>query len=280
MPRKVRLDLHMLTEGLVDSRQQAQNLIRAGKVSDSFGKILDKPGQEVSRDLVLQIKRGPKFVSRGGEKLLAALETFPIKVKDRICIDGGISTGGFTDCLLQHGAALVYGIDVGYGQIAYHLRTNPKVIMLERTNARHNLPIPEKLDLVTIDVSFISLTLVLPNLLKHLQTNGHIVALIKPQFEAKRNAVGKGGIVRVPQTHANVIGKIAIWGIRNGLRVRNINQSVLEGQKGNKEFFIFLDVQTSLEKRVVNLSKWRPNSRVAGGTMSNKKGLRRRTVVI
>ena len=237
---KKRLDAILVERAITTTLDHAMKIILAGevRVEDS---IITHPGTYVTEKAAISLQPKDKFVSRGGIKLEGALEHFGLDVHQLVTADIGSSTGGFTDCLLQNGAQRVYSIDVGYGQIAYRLRTDPKVIMLERTNARHNLPIPEKIDLVTIDVSFISLTLVLPNLLKHLQTNGHIVALIKPQFEAKRNAVGKGGIVRVPQTHANVIGKIAIWGIRNGLRVRNINQSVLEGQKGNKEFFILLE---------------------------------------
>ena len=140
MASKQRLDLQLLTRGLAVSRQQAQQLIRAGKVRDGSGQLLDKPGVEVSDDLELQVEQPPRFVSRGGEKLLAGLEAFPIEVEGRVCLDGGISTGGFTDCLLQHGAARVYGVDVGYGQTAWSLRTDERVVLRERTNLRHLQP--------------------------------------------------------------------------------------------------------------------------------------------
>lgn len=234
---KKRLDAILVERAITTTLDHAMKIILAGevRVEDS---IITHPGTYVTEKAVISLLPKNKYVSRGGIKLEGALEHFGLDLDQTVTADIGSSTGGFTDCLLQNGVQRVYSIDVGYGQIAYRLRTDPKVIMLERTNARYHIPIPEKLDLATIDVSFISLTLVLPNILQHLHTNGHIVALIKPQFEAPRNEVGKGGIVRVPQTHSNVIGKIAIWGIRNGLRVRNINQSTLEGQKGNKEFFI------------------------------------------
>ena len=170
MALKQRLDLELLTRGLVSSRQQAQQLIRAGKVRDGVGNVLDKPGTEVRPDQQLLVEQPPRFVSRGGEKLLAGLEAFPIQLSDRVCLDGGISTGGFTDCLLQHGATRVYGIDVGYGQTAWSLRTDERVVLLERTNLRHLQPegIYGEADpwptLAVTDVSFISLRLIMPAL--------------------------------------------------------------------------------------------------------------------
>ena len=165
MSQKRRLDLHLLTKGIVSTRQQAQLLIRAGKVRDAAGQLLDKPGQEVPKDLELRVEARPRFVSRGGEKLLAALESFPLEINGRICLDGGISTGGFTDCLLQHGADRVYGIDVGYGQTAWTIRQDPRVVLKERTNIRTLTPelLYKPLDplpsLVVADLSFISLTI-------------------------------------------------------------------------------------------------------------------------
>lgn len=236
---KKRLDAILVERALTTNLDHAMKIILAGevRVEDS---IITHPGIYVAEKAAISLQPKDKFVSRGGIKLEGALEHFGLDIRQLITADIGSSTGGFTDCLLQHGAKRVYSIDVGYGQIAYRLRKDSRVIMLERTNARYSLPIPEKLDLVTIDVSFISLTLVLPNILTHLRSKGQILALIKPQFEAQRAEVGKGGVVRIPQTHANVIGKIALWGIRHGLRVRNINQSTLTGPKGNKEFFILL----------------------------------------
>ena len=175
MAPKQRLDLELLKRGLVASRQQAQQLIRAGKVRDGAGTLLDKPGTEVAATLELRVEQPPRFVSRGGEKLLAGLQAFPIAIGGRVCLDGGISTGGFTDCLLQHNATRVYGVDVGYGQTAWSLRTDERVVLRERTNLRHLLP--EQLygagdlwpSLAVTDVSFISLRLVLPALRRLLQ---------------------------------------------------------------------------------------------------------------
>jgi 23S rRNA (cytidine1920-2'-O)/16S rRNA (cytidine1409-2'-O)-methyltransferase len=220
LPAKQRLDLELLARRLADSRQQAQQLIRAGRVR-SGDRILDKPGTEVPVGFPLSVERPPRFVSRGGEKLEAALARWPISVKDRVCLDGGISTGGFTDCLLQRGAARVYGIDVGYGQTAWTLRQDPRVILRERTNLRRLTP--EDLygpgdplpDLAVADLSFISLELVLPALLALLKPGGtspglqhDLVLLVKPQFQVGRARVGKGGVVRDPQAHQD-----AIWGV-------------------------------------------------------------------
>ena len=216
MARKQRLDLRLVELGLAASRQQAQQLIRAGRVR-SGDRVLDKPGFDVAPELVLEVEQPPRFVSRGGEKLIAALEAFPITLAERVCLDGGISTGGFTDCLLQHGARRVYGVDVGYGQTAWSLRTDPRLVLRERTNLRHLLP--EQLygaedpwpDLAVADVSFIALALVLPALGRLLADGAaEALLLVKPQFEVGRERVGKGGVVRDPAAHADaIVGVIA-----------------------------------------------------------------------
>lgn len=254
MSQKIRLDLHLLTNRLVDSRQQAQQLIRAGRVRDLIGKVLDKPGVQVPIDLEVQIKEEARFVSRGGEKLSAAIEEFKIKVDGRVCIDCGISTGGFTDCLLQNGASLVYGIDVGYGQTAWTLRNDPKVILKERTNVRYlkaidlyrdNDPLP---DLAVADMSFISLRLVLPAIkaLLH-QENKESLVLVKPQFEVGKGKVGKGGVVRDSQDHVDVLSQIIDFSINDGWKVKGVMPSPITGAAGNKEYLLWLSMKGSSE---------------------------------
>ncbi len=253
MPRKIRLDLHLLTKGLAASRQQAQNLIRAGKVRDSHGRLLEKPGHEVSEDIELQIKKTPRFVSRGGEKLFAALKEFAIPVKGRVCLDAGISTGGFTDCLLQNGASRVYGIDVGYGQIAWSLRIDSRVVLKERTNIRNltseNLygpqdPLP---NLAVADLSFISLTLVLPVLKSLLRAEDHeLILLIKPQFEVGRERVGKGGVVRDLKGQVDALTRVITCSKSHGWKLKGLLPSPLTGPAGNHEYLLWLGL-TGLE---------------------------------
>tara|TARA_Y100001968_G_scaffold201510_1_gene185057 strand:+ start:34762 stop:35565 length:804 start_codon:yes stop_codon:yes gene_type:complete len=247
MPKKVRLDLHLLTQGLVSSRQQAQNLIRAGKVRTQNGLLLDKPGQEVLDTLEVCIKNPPRFVSRGGEKLIAALNTFPINVKGRICIDCGISTGGFTDCLLKKGASRVYGIDVGYGQVDWGLRNDPRVLLKERTNLRtlthENLY--EKKDpwpnFAVADLSFISLTLVLPSITALLKKeHSESILLIKPQFEVGRGKVGKGGVVRDADSHLYALNKVISKSTYLGWETKGVIPSPITGPAGNHEYLLWL----------------------------------------
>jgi 23S rRNA (cytidine1920-2'-O)/16S rRNA (cytidine1409-2'-O)-methyltransferase len=247
MARKHRLDLHLLTLGLVPSRQQAQQLIRAGRVRDGRGQLLDKPGQDVPTDLEVHVEQPPRFVSRGGEKLLAALEAFPLKLEGRICLDGGISTGGFTDCLLQHGVARVYGIDVGYGQTAWSLRTDDRVILRERTNLRRLTP-EDLFDpgdprptLAVADVSFISLGLVLPALRGLLQAEGSdAVVLVKPQFEVGRERVGKGGVVRDPDAHVVALQGVIAAAEPLGWSPHGLVASPITGPAGNHEYLLWL----------------------------------------
>ncbi len=246
MARKQRLDQHLVSLGLAASRQQAQQLIRAGRVR-SGDRVLDKPGQEVPAELVPQVERPPRFVSRGGEKLAAALDTFPIAVVGRTCLDGGISTGGFTDCLLQRGAARVYGIDVGYGQTAWSLRTDPRLVLRERTNLRHLSPaelyVPEdpRPDLAVADVSFIALALVLPALRGLLAPGpAEAVLLVKPQFEVGRERVGKGGVVRDPLAHADAIRGVVAAARPLGLEPAGLVGSPITGPAGNHEYLLWL----------------------------------------
>jgi 23S rRNA (cytidine1920-2'-O)/16S rRNA (cytidine1409-2'-O)-methyltransferase len=243
---KQRLDLELVSRGLAASRQQAQQLIRAGRVR-SGDRLLDKPGTEVNPELPLNVQQPPRFVSRGGEKLERALSLFPIAVAGRVCLDGGISTGGFSDCLLQRGAARVYGIDVGYGQTAWSLRCDPRVVLRERTNLRRltaeDLYGPEdpRPDLAVADVSFISLALVLPALLALLKPERcELVLLVKPQFEVGRARVGKGGVVRDPAAHEDAIGGVIAAAAGLGLSAAGLVASPITGPAGNHEYLLWL----------------------------------------
>ena len=264
MARKRRLDLHLLTLGLASSRQQAQRLIRAGKVRDVHGQRLEKPGQEVAEELLLQVEQPPRFVSRGGEKLLGALNAFPIEVNGRVCIDGGISTGGFTDCLLQHGASRVYGIDVGYGQTAWSLRTDERVVLRERTNLRRLTAEDlygdedQRPTLAVADVSFISLSLVLPALRGLMSTEGlggkdcEAIVLVKPQFEVGRQRVGKGGVVRDPAAHIDAITDVIEAAQPLGWKPTGLVASPLTGPAGNHEYLLWLT--SSVDQEFANTS--------------------------
>ena len=253
MAQKTRLDQHLLTLGLVPTRQQAQQLIRAGKVRDGRGQLLDKPGQQVAPDLAVRVEQPPRFVSRGGEKLLGALEVFPIQVEGRVCLDGGISTGGFTDCLLQHGASRVYGIDVGYGQTAWSLRTDPRVVLKERTNLRRLTP--EELygpddprpDLAVADVSFISLRLVMPAMQALLTTeSSEALLLVKPQFEVGKERVGKGGVVLDPAAHCDAIRDVLESAGSLGWTAYGLLGSPITGPAGNHEYLLWLRASAPL----------------------------------
>ena len=270
MARKRRLDLHLLTLGLASSRQQAQRLIRAGKVRDVHGQRLEKPGQEVAEELLIEVEQPPRFVSRGGEKLLGALVAFPVEVNGRVCIDGGISTGGFTDCLLQHGASRVYGIDVGYGQTAWSLRTDERVVLRERTNLRRLTAeelygeADQRPSLAVADVSFISLSLVLPALRGLMITEGldskdcEAIVLVKPQFEVGRQRVGKGGVVRDPAAHIDAITDVIEAAQPLGWKPSGLVASPLTGPAGNQEYLLWLtsyidhEVDTPMIEKVVS----------------------------
>ena len=247
MARKQRLDLELVARGLAASRQQAQQLIRAGRVRQG-DRVLDKPGTEVLPEAELLVQQPPRYVSRGGEKLVRALEAFPVAVKGRVCLDGGISTGGFSDCLLQHGACRIYGIDVGYGQTAWILRSDPRVVLKERTNLRHLTPDalygPEDPwpDLAVADVSFISLGLVLPALLGLLQPQAplDLLLLVKPQFEVGKGRVGKGGVVRDPVAHCDAIAGVINAASGLGLAACGLVASPITGPAGNHEYLLWL----------------------------------------
>jgi 23S rRNA (cytidine1920-2'-O)/16S rRNA (cytidine1409-2'-O)-methyltransferase len=234
-----RLDIILVERELVDSRQRAQRLIMAGQVMVD-GRVVDKSGTRVSREADITLKATLPYVSRGGLKLEAGLERFAIKVTGLIAADVGASTGGFTDCLLQRGASKVYAIDVGYGQLAWSLRNDPRVVVMERVNVRYLEGLPEPVDLATVDVSFISLELVLPAIIGFLKPHGDIIALIKPQFEAGRKQVGKGGVVKDPAVHRAVLRKVLLWTDGHGLTVRGLIASPLKGAAGNVEFLAHL----------------------------------------
>lgn len=238
---KIRLDQALVERGLAESRAKAQAAIMAGLVF-SGDKRLDKPGQSVAADLALELRGKPHpWVSRGGIKLKHAIDHFGLDAAGRICIDVGASTGGFTDVLLQHGAAKVYAVDVGEGQLDWRLRNDPRVVVLEKTNARHLTAeqIPESLDAVVCDASFIGLQTVLPAALGMVRPGAFAVALIKPQFEVGRERVGKGGVVRDPALHDEVCQRIRDWwsGLA-GWRVIGIEPSPILGPEGNREFLI------------------------------------------
>lgn len=238
--KKQRLDLLLVERRLVESREQARRLIMAGEVLVEEV-VRDKPGQTFARDVTLRLRNTLPYVSRGGIKLAAALDEFKISVAGRIALDVGASTGGFTDCLLQRGVARVYAIDVGYGQLAWKLRTDPRVTVLERTNIRHLAALPDggQANLAVIDASFISLALVLPPTLRLLQPEAEVVALIKPQFEAGKEQVGKGGVVRDTSVHRHVLETIVSFVQQQGLAVGGIHPSPLLGPAGNAEFLIW-----------------------------------------
>jgi 23S rRNA (cytidine1920-2'-O)/16S rRNA (cytidine1409-2'-O)-methyltransferase len=233
---KERLDLLVVKQGLAESRQKAQRLIMAGQVRVE-DRVVDKPGTRVPVAAEVAIAGRPPFVSRGGLKLDAALDAFGLDVSGWTAADVGASTGGFTDCLLQRGACRVYAIDVGYGQLAWKLQQDPGVVVMDRTNARYLDRLPEPVDLVTIDVSFISLKLILPSATGWLRPGGgQIVALIKPQFEAGPEQVGKRGVVRDPAVHRAVLDELATWARSRQLALRGLTRSPIKGPAGNVEF--------------------------------------------
>ncbi len=236
---KERLDRLLFGRGLVASREVGRRLIMAGKVCVD-GQVVDKPGARVPAEAALVLEESPPYVSRGGLKLEAALDGFPVRVAGAIAADVGASTGGFTDCLLQRGAARVYAIDVGYGQLDWNLRQDERVVVVERTNARYLETLPEMADLAVVDASFISLKLLLPVMRRWLVHDGEIVALIKPQFEAGRRQVGKGGVVRDPAVHREVLDELLTWAATNGLAPLGLIRSPLQGPAGNVEFLVWL----------------------------------------
>lgn len=246
---KLRLDQLLVKQGLVESREKGRALIMAGSVYVN-DKRVDKPGTPVQEENQIEIKgKSLPYVSRGGLKLEKALQSFALDVQDKVIIDIGASTGGFTDCALQNGAVKSYAVDVGYGQLAWTLRQDPRVVNLERKNARYLTPedIPEQVDLITIDVAFISLEKILPAISTFLKDGGQIMALIKPQFEAGREKVGKKGVVRDPEVHREVIKCILEFSKVSGFTIQGLDYSPITGPEGNIEFLLLLEKSTSGE---------------------------------
>lgn len=242
MAAKKRLDLLLTERGLAESRQKAQAIIMAGQVFWQ-GRRMDKAGASVPEDAELEVRGGLKYVSRGGLKLEKAMETFRLpSLQGAVAIDAGASTGGFTDCMLQNGAAKVYAVDVGYGQLAWKLREDPRVVCMERTNVRYltEKEIPELLDFGSVDVSFISLRLILPALRQRMKPTGEVVCLIKPQFEAGREKVGKKGVVRDAAIHREVLEQFLVHAAESGFSVRGLTWSPIRGPEGNIEYLGYL----------------------------------------
>ena len=241
MSKKLRLDQLLVGKGLFVSREQAQRAVMAGEVKVGT-RIAAKPSQLLEPDAAIAVKPTPKYVGRGGLKLEGALDYFKIEVHGKVALDIGASTGGFTDCLLQQGAAKVYAVDVGHGQLDWKLRNDPRVIALEKLNARFlsREHVPELVDLCVIDVSFISLTLILPNAFDLITPRGVVLALIKPQFELQRAEVGSGGVVRDPKLHQRSQDKIVQFVTRLGHIATGIVPSAIKGTDGNQEFFACL----------------------------------------
>ena len=237
---KQRLDSLLVARELAENKKMAQALIMAGKVTVS-GKVITKPGTPVDENASLELAEKLPYVSRGGIKLAHALDEFKLDVASLTAMDVGASTGGFTDCLLQHGARRVYAIDVGYGQLDYKLRQDPRVVVMERVNAHHPFSLPEKVNIASIDLSFISVTKVMPNVIEHLTLPGYMIILFKPQFEAKRKEVPTGGVIKDPQVHARVLGRFIVWATEHDLRLRGLVASPILGAEGNKEFLILLN---------------------------------------
>ena len=246
---KSRLDVLLVERGLAKSRESAKAVIMSGNVLVD-GNRAEKPGMQVIQDVPVEVRCGMEYVSRGGLKLEKALNNFGISVKDKVCIDCGASTGGFTDCLLKNGARMVYAVDVGYGQLAWSIRSDKRVETMERTNIRYVTGdmFEFKPELAVIDVSFISLALVLPVVSGLLTINGETVCLIKPQFEAGREKVGKNGVVRDTETHVDVLKKFVQNAGDSGFHMRGLTYSPIKGPKGNVEYLAWLSRQGEDER--------------------------------
>jgi len=236
-----RIDVLLVERGLAQTREKARALILAGEVIANE-RVVSKAGTQVREDVPIRLLQKPPFVSRGGLKLAHALDRFQIDVNSIAALDVGASTGGFTDCLLKRGAGRVYALDVGYGQLDYQLRMNPRVVVMERVNARYPFSLPEPVDLATLDLSFISLEKVVPNVAQLVKKGGKLICLVKPQFEVGRGQVGKGGLVKDPLVHAHVLGRFISWAIEKGLRIGGLTPSPILGASGNREFFVLLKV--------------------------------------
>ena len=241
-----RIDALLVERGLVESRHQARAVLLAGEIRVD-GAPVTKPGSLVAQTAQIEVLQRPAYVSRGGEKLEHALQAFGIDPAGWTCVDAGASTGGFTDCLLQHGATKVYAVDVGYGVLDYRLRQDERVVVMERTNARDLEPLPEQCDLATFDLAFIGVEKVIPAVTRSLKPGAHLVVLVKPQFQATRAEVGKKGVVKDAQVHAAVIGRLVAWTATHGLRLQNLTTSPILGPAGNKEFFLHLRLESPPE---------------------------------
>jgi 23S rRNA (cytidine1920-2'-O)/16S rRNA (cytidine1409-2'-O)-methyltransferase len=236
---KLRIDILLVSRGLVESRTKAQAMLMAGEVTVN-GQTVLKAGIAVPENAEISIVRPPPYVGRGGLKLECALDQFQIDVNGKAAADIGSSTGGFTDCLLQRGARRVYAIDVGVGQLDYRLRQDPRVVVMEGLNARYPIGLPEKVDIATLDLSFISAEKVIPSAAAILKDSGCLIILVKPQFEAKREEVGKGGVIKNTGIHAVVLGRFINWVVNNGFRLGGLVNSPILGASGNREFLVLL----------------------------------------
>ena len=255
---KERLDMLLVKNGLAPSREKAKAIIMAGSVFVD-GQREDKAGTAFEEDKVHIEVRGetPRYVSRGGLKLEKAMQEFPLDITGAVCMDIGASTGGFTDCMLQNGARKVYSVDVGHGQLAWKLRNDERVVCMEKTNFRYMQPddIEDKLDFASVDVSFISLTKILIPARKLLKDNAHMVCLIKPQFEAGKDKVGKKGVVREPEIHEEVIKKVLIFADMVGFEVKGLSFSPIKGPEGNIEYLVFMEKRENIEQTVMSLTE-------------------------
>ena len=249
---KKRADLLLVERGLAESRERAQSLIMEGVVYTPSGRVL-KPGTPTTTDTILEVRGKLPYVGRGGVKLAHALDCFGLDVSDLVALDVGASTGGFTDCLLQRRVRKVFALDVGHGQIDYRIRQDARVTVMEGVNAHHPFTLPPpsgshppagavpKVDLATIDVSFISVTKVIPSVSEHIKDGGWIIMLLKPQFEAMRAEVGRGGVIKDPEIHARVLARAILWVADSGFRLRDLVPSPILGSAGNREFFLMLE---------------------------------------
>ena len=234
-----RIDTLLVRRGLAESREKARVMVMEGAVIADKRAVI-KPSVLVREDADVELVAGSPYVGRGGVKLEGALEEFRLDVSGLAVLDVGASTGGFTDCLLKHGARTVYAVDVGYGQLDYQLRNDPRVVVMERVNARYPFQLPETVDLATLDLSFISLQKVVPNVSSMVRGGGRMLALVKPQFEAGRQEVGRGGVVKDPLVHASVLGRFICWAVDRGFGLEGLVASPLRGADGNREFFVLL----------------------------------------
>ena len=263
---KERLDVLLVKQGLAPSREKAKAIIMSGNVFVA-GQREDKAGSVFDEAAVITVKENPlKYVSRGGLKLEKAMQCFPIILAGSVCMDIGASTGGFTDCMLQSGAAKVYSVDVGDGQLAWKLRNDERVVCMEKTNFRYMVPsdIQDALDFASVDVSFISLTKILIPARNLLKESGRMVCLIKPQFEAGRDKVGKKGVVREPEIHREVIAKVIDFADLTGFSVQGLTYSPVKGPEGNIEYLVFLEKKTALPEEIISLTEHEAERMLAG----------------